>query len=453
MKIFAYLIVIQWVLWSSPLLAQKQSSCWQIQNGLTHENFIIDLVIQKNHFHGATRKSTLRQILGFGKYHAGVLLNKIPKQIVSIDGGVTQKGDTLYLSGSYTSFWGKQKFEAVLLGDSLTGCLLKEKKDGQKVTNLIEGHRKKVDSAARDYVSITQKAIAITEEKLFLTDIGDYKEWQRFKKKVSKLAPKIRDDYEFWLCYNFGVRELPFSHYGIQFKKKLGTPQASNVIKEKHVVYTPHDSEVGLLTVRNFSGDGTEMMQSIEAIKAHNPQTLIIDLRNNGGGSIQSAMPLAQFLTKEVVYGGVFLTQKWFKKHSNLPDVEDYKDLPHFSAASYSLIIEGIHEEEGLCLRIDPGEVTFDGKIYLLTNNFTASTCEPFVYSLKYNKAATIVGEQTAGQMLNGESFAINNEVNLFVPTADYYTVDGYKIDQKGVSPNIEITSEEALNYVLNLIK
>jgi hypothetical protein len=451
MKIFASLLLMQCVFWSSPLLAQKESSCWQIQNGLTYESFIIDLVIEKNHFNGTTRKSTLRQLLGFGKYHVGVLLNKIPKQIVSIDGEVTQKGDTLFLSGDYSSFWSKQHFEAVLLGDSLTGYLLKEKKDGQKVTNLIKGHRKDSASAARDYVSITQKAIDVTEEKLFLADIGEYKEWQRFKKNVSDFAPKIRDDYEFWLCYNYGVRKLPFSHYGVQFKKKPRISQPINVINEKHVEYNPQDSVVGLLTVHNFSGDGIEMIQSIEAIKAHKPQTLIIDLRNNGGGSIQAAMPLAQYLTSDTVYGGVFLTQKWFKKHSDLPDVEDYKNLPHFSAASYSLIIEGIHEEEGLCLRIDPAEVTFDGKIYLLVNNLTASTCEPFVYSLKHSKAAIIVGEKTAGKMLNGESFPINNEVNLFVPTADFYAVDGYKIDQNGVSPDIKVASEEALDFVLNL--
>ena len=36
------------------------------------------------------------------------------------------------------------------------------------------------------------------------------------------------------------------------------------------------------------------------------------------------------------------------------------------------------------------------------------------------------------------------------IPTADYYTSDGYRIEQNGVKPDIETKSEEALNKVLS---
>jgi C-terminal processing protease CtpA/Prc len=36
------------------------------------------------------------------------------------------------------------------------------------------------------------------------------------------------------------------------------------------------------------------------------------------------------------------------------------------------------------------------------------------------------------------------------IPTADYYTVDGFRIDQNGVKPDIEVNQSEALEYVLN---
>jgi len=451
MKILTYLFVMNSIFWSSILFSQKNSSTWQIQSLETNEYFIIDLIIKDNHFHGTTRKKAVPQILGIGKYHLGTILNKIPKHIVAIDGEITSQKDTLYLSGSYTSFWSKQKFEATLFEDSLIGYTLKEKEGGEVVIHPIQGYRKDVSSPVRDYITITQKAISITEENVFLPHIKENKKWQKFKKEVLYLVPKIRDDYEFWLCYNYAGSKLPFSHYGVMFQNPNAS-QSNDVTKKQHVEYDIINKDVGLLSVHSFTGDGSEMIQSLEEIKAHQPKNLIIDLRNNGGGSIQAAMPLAQFLTRDTVYGGVFITQKWFTKHTGLPVVEDYKDLPHFTAASYSLIIKGIHEEEGLCLRIDPGETTFDGHLYVLINNHTASTCEPIVYSLKINNAATIVGEKTAGEMLNGESFAINSELSLFVPTADFYAADGYKIDGKGVLPDIKIASEEALDFVLNMI-
>lgn len=56
--------------------------------------------------------------------------------------------------------------------------------------------------------------------------------------------------------------------------------------------------------------------------------------------------------------------------------------------------------------------------------------------------------------MLNGEIFVLDKGFKLIVPTADYYTSDGFKIDQNGVKPNIETKEQDALEYVLtNLIK
>ena len=51
--------------------------------------------------------------------------------------------------------------------------------------------------------------------------------------------------------------------------------------------------------------------------------------------------------------------------------------------------------------------------------------------------------------MLNGERFKVDGGFTQIVPTADYYTADGNRIDQKGVTPDIEVNEHEALEYVL----
>ena len=84
----------------------------------------------------------------------------------------------------------------------------------------------------------------------------------------------------------------------------------------------------------------------------------------------------------------------------------------------------------------------------------TASTCEPIVYALQQHHLATIVGQRTAGAMLNGESFTAGDGFVVTVPTATYYASDGFRIDRQGVTPDIAVPETgDALEYALQLIR
>jgi C-terminal processing protease CtpA/Prc len=113
--------------------------------------------------------------------------------------------------------------------------------------------------------------------------------------------------------------------------------------------------------------------------------------------------------------------------------------------------LNGIHTTEGICLKVVPRQPIYSGKLYILTNGNTASTCEPIVYSLQRLKRATIVGTKTAGAMLSAEIFEVENGFSMMIPTADYYTFDGKRLDKIGVEPNIDVQTD-ALEYVLKNI-
>lgn len=90
----------------------------------------------------------------------------------------------------------------------------------------------------------------------------------------------------------------------------------------------------------------------------------------------------------------------------------------------------------------------------MLINGNTASTSEIFALGLKENHLATLVGEKTAGAMLSGRRFIVNEQVTLFLPVNDYLSATGYRIDQNGVKPDVQVKSAVALDYVLKqLIK
>lgn len=96
-----------------------------------------------------------------------------------------------------------------------------------------------------------------------------------------------------------------------------------------------------------------------------------------------------------------------------------------------------------------PDSKTFDGNVYVLINNNTASACEPVVYALKNTQNTVVIGEKTAGAMLNGERFSFGENFTLWIPTAEYFTSDGFRIDKVGVESDIKAKSGEEINSIL----
>lgn len=422
------------------------NSYWRITiSGNT--DLLLKLEIRGNNFTFKSRKGSSKDLIG-KKYFVARLAGKVKPTTVEVKGKFHIKNDSVILEGQYVSLTSKQDFKGRIYQDQLNAKLSNNEMTGY----LIESGK-----PLAEYSSISVEALETTEKLLYNPHLIQSKEWKSFCNKINKLSEKVIDDYEFEKMYNIQVRNLPFSHYGISLKPIIQQTSNINDVSKKQNVKSKFEisrlnTKTILFSVKSFSATADEIIPFIDTLKAINPENLIIDLRNNGGGTIASALPLASYLINDTLYGGLFLTQKYFSSHKDLPTVSDFKKFPLFSEASYQLIIEGIHKQEGLCLMVSPSEFNYKGNVYILTNKNTASTCEPLVYGLKQNNRAVIVGERTAGAMLNGEKFELSGKFNLWLPTADYYTIDGNKIDKIGVEPNIAIKPELALEKVLEIV-
>jgi hypothetical protein len=306
-----------------------------------------------------------------------------------------------------------------------------------------------------DYRAIARAAIDTTEKYLYNPAILRTKEWTEFKTRVLDLSAGVTDDNEFRKMFVSNGSVLPFTHFGLV----INTPQPNTSSTAGQPEAKPEkfsimrmNGETVLFTVKTFSASAEEITPYLDTLKAMSFSNLIIDLRDNRGGTIASALPLASYLVNDTLNGGAFLTQKYFTAHSEVPKAASFINLPHFSEASFSQIIKGIHTQEGLCLVVYPAEKTFKGKLYVLTNKNTASTCEPLVYGLKSAKRATVVGEKTMGAMLNGERFTISDRFSLFLPTADFYAADGQRLDRVGVEPDVKVDPADALQKTMDII-
>lgn len=403
-------------------------------------------------FHAFSRKGADREILGFWTASLGRIFTDDFKKgsLLRITDGITaMRNDTLRLAAIFSSVLGDNYFNGYLIDGKMHAILRNGKKE---FVGSIVATKNILRVPIENYSAIIDETLELTKAKIFNPKIPKTDEWEKFEENIKRFAPKAQDDLEMVFAFFYYAGKLPISHYAL-----IKIPNETEKKKsdaEKLLFLEELDSSNVLLRVKSFGGSAGAMDSIFGLVEKKNYRNLIIDLRNNPGGSVAAGMEMAKNLADTTFYGGVFLTQKWFKEHDSIPNPSQFSDLPHFTDANYDLIIEGIHQQKALCLKVVPKKKTFTGNVFILTSNKTASTCEPIVYGLKRRGLATIVGEKTAGSMLNGEVFKISHGYSVIVPTADYYTADGYRIDQNGVEPNIKVPSEEALDYVLeNLIR
>ena len=332
---------------------------------------------------------------------------------------------------------------ATVEGNEMSGVLMNGKKE---IVGLVQGEKGQHTLPLRNYKKHMDEILALTEDKIYDPAIIQSKEWKKYRKQMEEMSAACNDDALFIMAFHYRGEDLPFTHYSLyRYAEEVnfGNDDAANVTIEEKA------PGVAYMKVSSFAGTAEEMDTAFMQIVDKGYHTLIVDLRNNGGGSVGGGLGFTRHLMLDTLDGGVFLTQRWFRNHKGLPEVADYGSLVPFSQASYSLIMKGIHEHEGLCLKLVPQAPLYTGKLYVLVNGNTASTCEPIVYGLKQRKRATIVGERTAGAMLNGETFSLGEDFKMVIPTATYYTSDGVKLDGLGVAPDKVVKSEEALNAVL----
>ena len=413
----------------------------------------IEFNTNSNTFTAHSRKNADKDILGSWTSFLGRTFTKSLKNgsLLNIEKGIYEvKNDTLNLAGILVTPMGNFNLEGYIVNNELYATL-RNKSRGH--LGIISGNRTIPNIPLENYQQLFEKAVSLTEEKIFNKEILQSKEWELFTKEMLKSVPKLQDDLEMVFAFFYRAEKLPFSHFALIKSFEENEGKENNGQQKRHLTLKEKNGKTAYLKMASFSGTANEVDSIFTIIKQKDYQHLIVDLRNNSGGSVEAGMAFATNIIDKETFGGVFLTQKWFNNHKELPTPDDYDKLSHFTQANYDLIIEGIHKTEGLCLLIIPKEEVYQGKLYVLINRKTASTCEPIVYELKKQNRAVIIGETTAGAMLNGEMFDLSNGFEMFIPTADYYASDGFKIDQKGVKPNIETKSEEALNKAMNLIE
>ena len=411
-------------------------------------------------FNAYTREGAVKDFTDIYSSPMAAMLSRIPNgSIIKIDRGETLSDNgKINIQGSFVSLAGNFNLEGNINEDLIIGNL---KRKDKSIAGVINGYRITPDKVPllSDYTAIINTIIDTTEKNIFSADMIATDKWKDFKSHIASASKFIHDDAELAFAFFYFADGLPFSHFHLTRDLNRSNSVLENLSGETkdtmNVVYEMKDYEKNTcyLKINSFSGSSQEIDSLFKIINDKGYDNLIIDLRNNRGGSLSAGLRTAQYLIKEELNGGIFLTRKWFDSERKIPVPDDYKNFPSISEANQELLTQNIHDYEAVTMTSKPLANRFKGKVYILTSKITGSTCEPLVYGLKQSGTAVIIGEKTAGAMLSGEKFSVGDEFFLTIPTADFYTSDGIRLDGVGVTPDIEVNPKDALEYVLKLPK
>ncbi len=163
----------------------------------------------------------------------------------------------------------------------------------------------------------------------------------------------------------------------------------------------------------NYRSTTRDVKKIIQELKAEGVNGIVMDLRNNGGGSLPEAIDLTGLFIKD---GPVVQV----KDAANRVDVQKDDDM----------------------------EVAYDGPLVVLTNRFSASASEIFAGAIQDYRRGVIVGESTFGKgtvqsVLELDRWITDSEKvgQLNLTSQKFYRVTGSSTQNKGVSPDILLPS------------
>ncbi|MCD4770541.1 MAG: S41 family peptidase, partial [Bacteroidales bacterium] len=263
------------------------------------------------------------------------------------------------------------------------------------------------DFPKTDYLALVDRIDTVLKAKLFDPAAYEISETQDFLEKLRKASGKTRDDAEFLMAWMFAYENLTFSHCYVGRKldpeyedrfAQMSSTSPLTVGMDKAISITDNE---GIVTLRiaTFEGDSyDEIDKAFSDIIVRNPGGLIIDLRDNPGGTHKSAR-VAAHLVESTIDMGVF-----FDRSARLRVfAHDLNNFPLVTVTSISSEDEFnnlIKEHCAFVGTIEPVDPIYSGPVVMLVNSKTASACEPLAAGLQEIKRATIIGERTAAAML-----------------------------------------------------
>lgn len=164
------------------------------------------------------------------------------------------------------------------------------------------------------------------------------------------------------------------------------------------------ENNIGYIQISEFQSKTAEQFESaLSSLKDQGAQSLIVDVRGNGGGLVDSVVAILDDILPE---GTVVYTE------------DKYKNRQDYTSS---------------------GDTYLDMPIAVLVDQNSASASEIFAGAIKDYNYGTLIGTKTFGKGIVQTVFSLPEGDAIKITTAKYFTPDGNYIHGVGIEPDIEL--------------
>lgn len=180
-----------------------------------------------------------------------------------------------------------------------------------------------------------------------------------------------------------------------------------DVIRNKIVTSTVEgkilENNIGYLKITEFANNTVELAKKeLDVFDESNIKDIVIDLRNNGGGTLKAAIDMLNlFVTEGPVVYVDYATGEEYVYSSNLKQQK------------------------------------YD--IAVLINGGSASATEIFAGAVKYKNEGVIVGTKSFGKGIVQSLYRLKNGSGVKFTTAEYFSIDKTPVHKIGITPHIVV--------------
>lgn len=166
---------------------------------------------------------------------------------------------------------------------------------------------------------------------------------------------------------------------------------------------------IGYIRVAQFSEPTADALRkAVEKLRAEGMNALVLDLRNNPGGLLGSAVDVSQMFLKN---GQIIVSTKGRPGLIGGPNEYSAKGKNHY----------------------------LDFPLVILVNGGSASAAEIVAGALQDQRRAVLLGEKTFGKGSVQSVMPLNDGSAIRMTTAKYYTPSGRMIHDKGIEPDVVV--------------
>ncbi|MDO8682838.1 MAG: S41 family peptidase [Armatimonadota bacterium] len=212
------------------------------------------------------------------------------------------------------------------------------------------------------------------------------------------------------------------------------TPGVTEVTAVEHRIL---DSSTGYIHINYFGRQTADMFASALAEMQKSKATkLILDLRNTPGGSVDSALRVAGWMTPGKTFAQLAKSQSARSTvYAPVPGKDSQEKSRNLADA------EAIRKP-----------------IMILVNKGTSSAAEILAAELRDNGVAVLIGSNTYGEFLQHTMLTLGDGSAVTFTTGKYLTPKGLDLEQKGIRVDIAIAAssgseDEQLKKAISVLK